>query len=338
MLLDGAAQMVAVEVGIDLGGEDALVTQHLLHLADAGTPLDEVRGERVAEGVGAQPLVDAGPLGGLAQQREDHHAREASAAVVEKEDVARGRGAGPHLQVTPHAVAGPGADGHQPLLVALAHHAQAALAEEEVLQAQPRELRHAQPARVEELQHGAVAQPLGGGGVDGGDDAVDLLHGEHVGELAPRLGRRDELGGRRVDALLEQHEVEEAAHAAQLPRLRALVAPALVEPLEIALDHLALDLARRHVPLSEHEVGELRQVAHVGLHGVVGEPLFEADIGAVAAPDLSPFFGVFSHRAGSFPKIIRNFAATNIGIILHNIAWTTSHSTSPAPIRSRPRF
>ena len=52
VLFERAAQVVAVEVGVDFGGEDALVSQHLLHLTYACAPFEQVRGERVAESMG----------------------------------------------------------------------------------------------------------------------------------------------------------------------------------------------------------------------------------------------------------------------------------------------
>ena len=54
---DGVAESVAGKVGVDLGGGDALVTQHLLHGAEVGTVLDELGGEAVAEGMGAHVFV-----------------------------------------------------------------------------------------------------------------------------------------------------------------------------------------------------------------------------------------------------------------------------------------
>ena len=69
MLLDRAPQVFAVEMGVDFGREDAFVPQHLLHLADRGTAFQQVRRERVAEGVGADALLDSGPSGRLFEDR-----------------------------------------------------------------------------------------------------------------------------------------------------------------------------------------------------------------------------------------------------------------------------
>ncbi len=46
--LDGIAESVASEVGVDLSGRDTLMPQHLLHGAQVGTVLDQLGGEAMA--------------------------------------------------------------------------------------------------------------------------------------------------------------------------------------------------------------------------------------------------------------------------------------------------
>ena len=60
---DGTLDIVAVEVGVDFGGGDAFVAEHFLHGTEVGAALHEVGGERVAEGVWADGLGDAGSCG-----------------------------------------------------------------------------------------------------------------------------------------------------------------------------------------------------------------------------------------------------------------------------------
>lgn len=48
-----AAQVIVVQMGVDLRRQNAFVAQHLLYLADARSAFEQMRGERVAEGVGA---------------------------------------------------------------------------------------------------------------------------------------------------------------------------------------------------------------------------------------------------------------------------------------------
>ena len=136
-------------MGVYFGCYDALVAEHLLHLADAGTARYQMRGERVAERVRADGFVDAGILDRLAKDEKDHNACQFSAAIVEKECVGI-----PLLllasvvEVHHYTLAGSRADRHESLFVALANDADVTLAEEQVAHSQRDEFRHAQPARV----------------------------------------------------------------------------------------------------------------------------------------------------------------------------------------------
>ena len=51
-------------MGVDLGGATALVAQELLDVPEIRAGLEEVGGEGVAEGVGGDPLGQAGGFGG----------------------------------------------------------------------------------------------------------------------------------------------------------------------------------------------------------------------------------------------------------------------------------
>ena len=61
-------------MGVDLGRGDTLVTEHLLHLTNACTALQQVGGEGVSQGVGTDSFVDAGKLGSLTDDGKDHYA------------------------------------------------------------------------------------------------------------------------------------------------------------------------------------------------------------------------------------------------------------------------
>ena len=56
VLFDRIAQVIALEMGVDFGGQDALVPQHLLHLTDRSAPFEQMRSERMTEGVGLMCL------------------------------------------------------------------------------------------------------------------------------------------------------------------------------------------------------------------------------------------------------------------------------------------
>ena len=84
----GLAHVVGRDVRVHLGRLDAGVAEHLLHAAQVAAALEQVGGERVAQGVRRDVLVDAGVAGVVADELEDGLAGDALAAVVQEEDVA----------------------------------------------------------------------------------------------------------------------------------------------------------------------------------------------------------------------------------------------------------
>ena len=92
------------------------------------------------------------------------------------------------LEPSPEFIDGTRRDRHQTFLLAFAVHADEALIEEQVADAQATELADAQPAAVEGLQDRTVALPLVLREVYGVDQAVYLLHCQHIGQ--PFAARR----------------------------------------------------------------------------------------------------------------------------------------------------
>ena len=276
---DLTPQHIPVDMGINFGCCDGLVSQHTLYGTQVRASFQQVGSEGMTEGVRADMLVDARTLDGPFEDREDHHARKLSAAVVEKYDLFARACAAPLFEIPLDLVPRRVADRHQPLFVAFADDADVSLAEKEVREPQRGQLRDAQAARVEHFEHGAVAQPLGRTHIDGGDDTVDLVGGEDVGQRTSEFGRVDELGGRTFDLVVYQQEVEETADAAQTAGLRSLFAPAVVKPRHVTFDHRSLDPAGGDVVLAQNEMRELAQVAHVRFDGILREAFFEFDIG-----------------------------------------------------------
>lgn len=81
---DVAADVVFVQMGVNLSGSDAFVSEHLLYGAEVGASFHEVGGEGVPEGVRADGLFDACLLRPLFHEYEDHFTGEVAAAAVEK--------------------------------------------------------------------------------------------------------------------------------------------------------------------------------------------------------------------------------------------------------------
>ena len=81
MMLDNlGAQAVGVDMSIDFCGAYVFVAEHTLYDAQVGTALEQVGSEGVAQGVGADGLLDACLLGQFGDDVEEGDTREPALA------------------------------------------------------------------------------------------------------------------------------------------------------------------------------------------------------------------------------------------------------------------
>ena len=80
MLNDFGAQAVDIDMGVYLGGAYVFVAEHTLYDAQVGTALEQVGSEGVAQGVGADGLLDACLLGQFGDDVEEGDTREPALA------------------------------------------------------------------------------------------------------------------------------------------------------------------------------------------------------------------------------------------------------------------
>src|SRR5450759_759067 len=154
------AQMLHGDVSIELGGRHAGVAEQLLHAAQVGAAGEQVRGERVTEGVGAGLAAHVGAREDLAQEVVETLARERTATRVEKDLCPASPAqqlAAAVAQVASERRGRRCAHGDHTLLVALAHAAIEQLEGRQVALAQPQELAGAQAAAIEQLEGRQVA-------------------------------------------------------------------------------------------------------------------------------------------------------------------------------------
>lgn len=88
--IDRLAEIVRIEMGVDLGGDDRGMAKHLLYGAQIGSAFHEMRGEGVPQTVRGDGLGDAGLCGGFADDVEDHDAGQLFAASIEKHNIPGG--------------------------------------------------------------------------------------------------------------------------------------------------------------------------------------------------------------------------------------------------------
>ena len=135
------------------------MAEHLLHAPQVGAALEQMRRERVAEQVGVDaPGLEAGLLGEPLQDQERARAGQRAALGVQEQlgpvaAVEVGPAAG---QVAPQRLDRLAPDRDDPLLAALAEHADHALVEVDAVLLEARRLGDAQAGAVEELDERGV--------------------------------------------------------------------------------------------------------------------------------------------------------------------------------------
>ena len=124
MLKNGLLPGAAFDVGVYFGCEDAFVAEHFLDGAEVGTMLDEMGGERMAEGVGRNFLVNAGGHCLALDHLEYIDPAQASAVAVQKKDVfvCASVRFGTAPEIFQHGIRSHFSERHYPLLVALSSH------------------------------------------------------------------------------------------------------------------------------------------------------------------------------------------------------------------------
>ena len=135
--------------------------QHLLHGPEVGAAFQQMGRERMAHGMGADRLFNAGTADVSAQYFPYSHPRNGAAAKVQKDSIAGRRPAQfvPGLaQVTIDPVDGFRSDGHDPLPAALADHAHDLQVEQQMHPFQPGQFRHPETRSVQHLEQRAVPQ------------------------------------------------------------------------------------------------------------------------------------------------------------------------------------
>jgi hypothetical protein len=164
------------------------------------------------------------------------------------------------------------AERHDALLLPLAEDPHAPLAKVDVLEIQPRQLGHADAARVERLQDRPVAPA--GLVVDEtlAEERLALIDREVGGQPAGEARGPDLAGRIHAEAPAPDQEAEEAPERRQAPRDRRARQPAGVEIREIAAEHARIRVHQRAEPPAIEERDTVQEVRPVAAHGVLRGP------------------------------------------------------------------
>ena len=238
-------EVLEIEVGIDLCGGNAGVTQHFLHGAQVAGGLQHMRGEGVAQQVRMHAAGDALRDAALAQLQL-HGARADARAVLADEQcgLVRLGDLVAHCQPRLQRIDGVAAQRHDARLVALAGDAHRGIGKIHVDGIEAHQFGQAQAGRVEQLEHRLVAR------------IQRRLH-RHLHQFHRLVGRqrmRQGLGrfrraqadaGIALAAVIAHQVAVEAAPGRKHARQRAPAQAAAVQLCDVAADVVALQVGQR---------------------------------------------------------------------------------------------
>ena len=229
------------------------MAQHLLHRSQVGAALQQVRRERVAQRVGRNALHYARPLSAPLDDAPGAHARERPATRIEEQLALRIAlvERGPDLtRVERDRPQGPPADRYEALLGPLAEHADQRVVVPHVAHRERDQFAHSHAGGVRHLEQGAVTPGQALVGVGRRQQQLHLVVCQHLGELAPRLGKLQPVAGvpARVPLRHEKTEVrpQRGDLAPDTGRLEAQVGQVIHELAQQLRRHVARLLGSVH--------------------------------------------------------------------------------------------
>src|SRR5581483_9323577 len=186
-LLMGPLQMIARNVRVDLGRRDVGVAEHGLDRPQIRAVFQEMRRERMPQRVRRHALLDARrePMlpesfpETLPRHRLTGARHEAVLALPPAQKLR------PYFrQIAKKRFTGLASERHLADLGAFALHDQVISVEVHLMHEQQDQLRHTQTGGVQQLEHGAVAQPEGRGWIGLRDQLTDVIAVKNVRQLA----------------------------------------------------------------------------------------------------------------------------------------------------------
>lgn len=192
--IDDGFEALAINMGVNLRGRDALMAEEKLHGTEVGAAFEEVRREGVAERVRRKRRDDSGVAGASAKQFPKTLARHRASARRE-EKRALGRASDEswsrELKVGAKGVERDFADGHDAFLAAFPAAAHDAARFVDAVHGERHEFADAEPGRVKEFEHRAVAQRRAGFLGRRREEAFDVIERKCMRQAAPGWWNRD---------------------------------------------------------------------------------------------------------------------------------------------------
>ncbi len=259
-------------LGVDLGGGDIRVAQHFLDGAEVRAVFQKVGGERVAQGVGSDVLVN---LGGLLVVLD--HLPEALAGhtlTVDVDEQGLLRGGGDHLapdqvDVVGHRANGGGVHGDVALL-AVGGALDDAGGELHVVDVHADELADTDAGGVKELQHSPVPVALHVGTLGLVQEQLHLLTGEDLRELFHAAFDGDIVDRVCLHRAMLLHKDVEALDGRKASGDRSGGTSLIPKPIHVSLYRGLVRLVKARAAVLGEVFGELVHVTHIGEESIGG--------------------------------------------------------------------
>lgn len=179
------SELGRIEMNVNLGCGNRLVTEHLLNSAKVGSTLEEMGSETMAECMRGYILANTRCFGELLHDIEDHHSRKsATSAIKEKDIFFAGLNVDgiPIFEISAYSLYGARRNGNNTLLGSFSLDDGERIAGRETRDSQVAEFRHSDSAAIEHFHNCAVAVGFIFIVGNSGNHSVDLFDAEHVGE------------------------------------------------------------------------------------------------------------------------------------------------------------
>lgn len=272
--------MVVRQMCVDLRRRDVGVTEQRLNAPQIGAALQQMRRERMTQLVRRARLLDPRrarvraeelphtlPRERPAARRQEQHRRRARLRVLRANGEVRIDRREARL-----------AERNKAALPALSKGKNEPLTPLDVRQAEPDELAHAQPSRVENVQHRPIAEPSKRSGVRPVQQPPDLLDVQHLGEAAPDLWAIHERARIDLHHPLAQEKTRKAADSREVTGRRPRPQTCAAELDKERRDNNGRERARIKRALLLGVLAELREIPRVRLDRLGRERPLHAEV------------------------------------------------------------
>ena len=264
----GGSEPLAADMGVALGRGHVSVTEQLLDRSEIGTAIEEMRRERVPEGVGMSrrrrtPIEDA-----------THIARSEPATTLVAEELVTGDDLASESEPTAQRIYRRLAEGNESLARPLAPHPSRPLSEIEGADIESTQLSNSDTRAVEHLKHRVIAgpAPLGLVRIDRGlEQTLELVAVKHARKtrLATRHLHPSHRISRQATRFDRPTEIATQRRRLASDRTSRVLAGGQIRHItpHRGARHL---LGRRHAH-ARHPLGEQAQIGAIGLAGAIAE-------------------------------------------------------------------